>query len=114
MYVAGNGKNNSNVGEVNEYTLDTPFVITSGVTHINTEDLSSDHSYIDGIVFNYDGTKMYTTAHLAADNKINQYKLTTAFDTSTLSLEGTLNLSNYSGLGNARETAFNSDGSKCL
>ena len=112
MYVAGNGKNNSNVGEVNEYTLDTPFVITSGVTHINTEDLSSDHSYIDGIVFNYDGTKMYTTASLEADNKINQYKLTTAFDTSTLSLEGTLNLSNYSGLGNARETAFNSDGSK--
>ncbi len=112
MFVAGNGKNNSNVGEINEYTLDTPFVITSGVTHINTEDLSSDHSYIDGIVFNYDGTKMYTTASLEADNKINQYKLTTAFDISTLSLEGTLNLSNYSGLGNARETAFNSDGSK--
>ena len=46
MFVAGNGKNNSNVGEINEYALDTPFVITSGVTHINTEDLSSDHSYI--------------------------------------------------------------------
>ncbi len=110
MYVAGNEKNNVNPGEVNEYTLDTPFVITSGVTHINTEDLSSDHSYIDGIVFNYDGTKMYTTDD--EDNLINQYKLTTAFDTSTLSLEGTLDLSNYSGLGNARETAFNSDGSK--
>ncbi len=110
MFVTGNGKDNSNVGEINEYTLDTPFVITSGVTHINTEDLSSDHSYIDGIVFNYDGTKMYTTDD--EDNLINQYKLTTAFDTSTLSLEGTLDLSNYSGLGNARETAFNSDGSK--
>ncbi len=110
MYVAGNEKSNANPGEVNEYTLDTPFVITSGVTHINTEDLSSDHSYIDGIVFNYDGTKMYTTDD--EDNLINQYKLTTAFDTSTLSLEGTLDLSNYSGLGNARETAFNSDGSK--
>ncbi len=110
MFVTGNGKDNSNVGEINEYTLDTPFVITSGVTHINTEDLSSDHSYIDGIVFNYDGTKMYTTD--SEDNIINQYKLTTAFDVSTLSLEGTLELSNYSGLGNARETAFNSDGSK--
>ncbi len=112
MFVAGNGKNNSNVGEINEYTLDTPFVITSGVTHINTVDLSSDHSYIDGIVFNYDGTKMYTNASLEADNKINQYELTTAFDLSTLSLEGTLELSNYSGLGNGRGTAFNSDGSK--
>ncbi len=110
MYVAGNEKSDANPGEVNEYTLDTPFVITSGVTHINTEDLSSDHSYIDGIVFNYDGTKMYTTD--SEDNVINQYKLTTAFDTSTLSLEGTLDLSNYSGLGNARETAFSSDGSK--
>ena len=39
--------------------------------------LSSQHSYIDGIVFNYDGTKMYTTD--SVDNKINQYKLTTAF-----------------------------------
>ncbi len=110
MYVAGNEKSDANPGEVNEYTLDTPFVITSGVTHINTEDLSSDHSYIDGIVFNYDGTKMYTTD--SVDNVINQYKLTTAFDTSTQSLEGTLDLSNYSGLGNARETAFSSDGSK--
>ena len=71
---------------MNEYTLDTPFVITSGVTHINTEDLSSDHSYIDGITFNYDGTKMYTTLHEIMI--INQYKLTTTYDVSTLSLEG--------------------------
>ncbi len=109
MYVAGNEKSDANPGEVNEYTLDTPFVITSGVTHINTEDLNSDHSYIDGIVFNYDGTKMYTTD--SEDNVINQYKLTTAFDISTLSLQGTLDLSNY-GIEGGRETAFSSDGSK--
>ncbi len=109
MYVAGNEKSDANPGEVNEYTLDTPFVITSGVTHINTEDLNSDHSYIDGIVFNYDGTKMYTTD--SEDNVINQYKLTTAFDISTLSLQGTLGLSNY-GIEGGRETAFSSDGSK--
>ena len=114
MFVTGNGKDNSNVGEINEYTLDTPFVITSGVTHINTEDLSSTIGYIDGIVFNYDGSKMYLSSggESGGDNTIRQYKLTTAFDIATLSLEGTLDLSNYSGLGSGRETAFNSDGSK--
>ena len=99
MYVAGNEKSNANPGEVNEYTLATPFFITSGVTHINTEDLSSTIGYIDGIVFNYDGTKMYLSSggESGGDNTIRQYKLTTAFDIATLSLEGTLDLSNYSG-----------------
>ncbi len=114
MFVTGNGKNDDTPGEINEYTLDTPFVIETGVTHINTEDLSSTIGYIDGIVFNYDGTKMYLSSggESGGDNTIRQYKLTTAFDIATLSLEGTLDLSNYSGLGSGRETAFNSDGSK--
>ena len=107
MFVTGNGKSEDD-NELNEYTLDTPFFVETGVTHINIEDLSSSHSLIDGIVFNYDGTKMYITD--SVDNKIEQYKLTTAFNIATLSLQGTLDLSNYSGLGNARETAFNSDG----
>ena len=114
MFVTGNGKNDDTPGEINEYTLDTPFVIETGVTHINTEDLSSTIGYIDGIVFNYDGTKMYLSSggESGGDNTIRQYKLTTAFSIATLSLEGTVELSNYSGLGSGRETAFNSDGSK--
>ena len=90
-------------------------VIESGVTHVQEvqpDDLESD--YVDGIVFNYDGTKMFITSggESGGDNKIRQYKLTTAFSIATLSLEGTVELSNYSGLGSGRETAFNSDGSK--
>ncbi len=114
MFVTGNGKDDDTPGEINEYTLDTPFVIETGVTHINTKDLSSTIGYIDGIVFNYDGTKMYLSSggESGGDNTIRQYKLTTAFNIATLSLEGTLDLSNYSGLGSGRETAFNSDGSK--
>ena len=114
MFVTGNGNKDDTPGEINEYTLDTPFVIETGVTHINTKDLSSTIGYIDGIVFNYDGTKMYLSSggESGGDNTIRQYKLTTAFDIATLSLEGTLDLSNYSGLGSGRETAFNSDGSK--
>ena len=109
MYVTGNHKS-GNPQSIHEYTLDTPFVITSGVTHAQEVQPDPQPDYIDGIVFNYDGTKMYITS--SVDNKIRQYKLTTAFSIATLSLEGTLDLSNYSGLGNGRETAFNSDGSK--
>ena len=51
--------------------LDTPFVITSGVTHLNTEDLmSSFHNYIDGVTFNYDGTKMYTITSYRSNAKL--------------------------------------------
>ncbi len=109
MYVTGNHQS-GNPQSIHEYTLDTPFVITSGVTHAQEVQPDPQPDYIDGIVFNYDGTKMYITS--SVDNKIRQYKLTTAFSIATLSLEGTLDLSNYSGLGNGRETAFNSDGSK--
>ena len=51
-----------NPQSIHEYTLDTPFVIESGVTHVQEvqpDDLQSD--YVDGIVFNYDGTKMFIT-----------------------------------------------------
>ena len=114
MFVTGNHKA-ENPQSIHEYTLDTPFVIESGVTHVQEvqpDDLQSD--YVDGIVFNYDGTKMFITSggDSGGDNKIRQYKLTTAFSIATLSLEGTVELSNYSGLGSGRETAFNSDGSK--
>jgi len=109
MFVTGNHKS-GNPQSIHEYTLDNPFVIESGVTHVVEVQPDPQPDYIDGIVFNYDGTKMYITS--SVDNKIKQYKLTTAFSISTLSLQGTLDLSNYSGLGNARETAFNSDGSK--
>ena len=114
MFVTGNHKA-ENPQSIHEYTLDTPFVIESGVTHVQEvqpDDLQSD--YVDGIVFNYDGTKMFITSggESGGDNKIRQYKLTTAFSIATLSLEGTVELSNYSGLGSGRETAFNSDGSK--
>ena len=58
MFIAGVG-NNSQV-RIHEYSLDTAFDLSSGVTHLNTEDLISFQSHIDGVTFNYDGTKMYT------------------------------------------------------
>ena len=59
MFVAGAGGNDSQ-HRIHEYSLSTGFDLSSTVTHLNTEDLSSSHNYIDGVTFNYDGTKMYT------------------------------------------------------
>ena len=58
MIVAGVG-NDSQV-QIHEYSLETAFDLSSTVTHLNTEDLISFQNHIDGVTFNYDGTKMYT------------------------------------------------------
>ena len=108
MIVAGAG--NESQHRIHEYSLATPFDFSSGVTHLNTEDLSSTHDYIDGVTFNYDGTKMYTIRGTEDDNNISQFKLTTPYDVSTLSLEGTFGVSSVSA--DSRELVFSNDGSK--
>ena len=45
--------------------------------------MGSYHTYIDGVTFNHDGTKMYTIDGLQT-NQISQFKLTTPYDVSTL------------------------------
>ena len=106
MVVAGVG-NDSQV-RIHEYSLSTGFDLSSTVTHLNTEDLISFQNHIDGVTFNYDGTKMYTIN--GNENKISQFKLTTPYDVSTLSLEGTFDVSSYDIA--PREVAFSNDGSK--
>ena len=108
LFAAGVNNITSGQDRIHEFTLDTPFDLSSGVTHVNTEDMSSYHSYIDGVTFNYNGTKMYTIDF--ETNQISQFKLTTPYDVSTLSLEGTINISSYDDDG--REVAFSNDGSK--
>ncbi|WP_440917535.1 autotransporter domain-containing protein [Candidatus Pelagibacter sp.] len=109
MFIAGAGGNNK-LHRIHEYSLSTGFDLSSTVTHLNTEDLSSTHSYIDGVTFNYDGTKMYTIRGSEDDNKISQFKLTTPYDVSTRSLEGTFDTSSVSA--DSREVVFSNDGSK--
>ena len=112
MFIAGVG-NNSQV-RVHEFSLDTAFDLSSTVTHLNTEDLISFQNHIDGVTFNYDGTKMYTIISETGDDddisQIFQFKLTTPYDVSTLSLEGTYTVSSVSG--DSREVVFSNDGSK--
>ena len=99
MFVAGVG-NDSQV-QIHEYSLSTGFDLSSGVTHLNTQDLISFQNHIDGVTFNYDGTKMYTITHMNKDGTpaqdlMYQFKLTTPYDVSTLSLEGTYTVSSVS------------------
>ena len=47
MYVTGNHKS-GNPQSIHEYTLDTPFVITSGVTHAQEVQPDPQPDYIDG------------------------------------------------------------------
>jgi hypothetical protein len=112
MIIAGAGNNSQH--RIHEYSLSTGFDLSSTVTHLNTEDLSSTHNYIDGVTFNYDGTKMYTIrgiGDLVTDlHKISQFKLTTPYDVSTRSLEGTFDTSSVSA--DSREVVFSNDGSK--
>ena len=112
MIIAGAG--NRSQHRIHEYSLSTGFDLSSTVTHLNTEDLSSTHNYIDGVTFNYDGTKMYTIrgiGDLVKDlHKISQFKLTTHYDVSTRSLEGTFDTSSVSA--DSREVVFSNDGSK--
>ena len=68
MFVAGAG--NDSQHRIHEYSLSTGFDLSSTVTHLNTEDLSSFHNYIDGVTFNYDGTKMYTIRGFEHDNNV--------------------------------------------
>ena len=114
MIVAGAG--NMSQHRIHEYSLATPFDLSSGVTHLNTEDLSSTHNYIDGVIFNYNGTKMYTIRNQTnADNHISQFKLTTPYDVSTLSLEGTFDVSSLiSGSSDSREMVLATMEVKCL
>ncbi len=109
MFIAGAGGNDK-LHRIHEYSLSTGFDLSSTVTHLNTEDLSSSHNYIDGITFKDDGTKMYTIRGFEHDNKISQFKLTTPYDVSTLSLEGTFDTSSVSA--DSRELVFSNDGSK--
>ncbi len=114
MFIAGVG-NDSQV-RINEFSLDTAFDLSSGVTQLNTEDLISFQNHIDGVTFNYDGTKMYTITLMNSEvpslalDLMYQFKLTTPYDVSTLSLEGTYTVSSVSG--DSREVVFSNDGSK--
>ena len=63
--------------DVNEYTLSSPFDLTSTITHLGSFDISSQETFPYGLEFNNDGTKMYVVGVDGDD--VNEYTLTSPF-----------------------------------
>ncbi|WP_201568452.1 MULTISPECIES: hypothetical protein, partial [unclassified Imperialibacter] len=73
MFIAGG--NNS---LVLQYTLSTPYLITSGVSYSSSFNVSAEDEYPEDLAFSTDGTRMFV---LGGDNyTVYQYNLTTPFD----------------------------------
>ena len=66
--------------EINEYTLSTPFDVSTA-THVDATSVSSRESAPQGMAFSNDGAKMFVIGSSGDD--INEYTLSTAFDAST-------------------------------
>ena len=123
-------KSNNNLNSVQEYNLASPYDITAASrgSAINDYDLDSytrvdgDNFSHQGIEFSSDGTAMFiistdqTNPKGSGEEKIIQFQLSTAFDTTTASFLGTYSIT--MGEGNAGTTgrvggmAFDGSGSK--
>ena len=106
MFVLG-----ANKQMVNEYTLTTPFDISTATYVGNNERLSvsEQDTFPTGIVFSNDGTKMFMVG--AVENMVNEYTLTTPFDVSTASFDDvTFDVSGQDKF--PQGMAFSNDGNK--
>ena len=105
MFVVGDDDN-----EVNEYTLQTAFDLSSNVSFKNTFSISQNINPA-GIAFNDNGTRMFVVGF--NNGSVNTYSLATGFDLSNgsgtaVTSVGSFNLANESTV--PRALAFNEDG----
>ena len=105
MYVVG-----EDADYVNEYTLSKGFDLSTASYAGDSERflVSGQDSIPIDIDFNSDGTKMYVVGWDGSD--INEYTLSTAFDVSTASFEGSFSVATEDA--NPAALAFSSDGTK--
>ncbi len=105
MYVVG-----QDADYVNEYTLSKGFDLSTASYAGDSERflVSGQDSIPIDIDFNSDGTKMYVVGWDGSD--INEYTLSTAFDVSTASFEGSFSVATEDA--NPAALAFSSDGTK--
>jgi sugar lactone lactonase YvrE len=101
------------VGETNstvfEYSLATPFDVSTGTYSTNSFSVYSQEQAPSGMKFNNDGSKMYIIGNL--NQQITEYSLATPYDLSTATYNNvSLSLSNNEILPN--DFAFNNDGTK--
>ena len=68
--------------DVNQYTLSTPFLVSSA-TYVQNFSVSSQEPSPSSVFFKTDGTKMYISG--TSSDRVNEYDLSTAWDVSTAS-----------------------------
>ena len=91
-----------------EYTLSTPFKLSTATYNGNTEILLLPNTFPTGMAFSNDGTKMFVAGD-EADN-IHEYTLSTPFDVSTASHVDSLHV--YAQEEKPQGVAFSNDGAK--
>lgn len=105
LYIVGSGGR-----EVNQYSLSTNYIVTSGVSHDGLYSISSQDTNPQGVAFSADGTRMFVLGFIGKD--VNQYELSTPFDvTGTVSEIGTPFPVSDEETGPG-DLTFNADGSK--
>jgi len=94
--------------DVNEYTLASPFDVSTATFVDSFSVAAEDTSPLD-VAFSSDGTKMFVAG--AIGNNINEYTLTASFDVSTASFVGSFSVAGQ-GIFVPTGLAFSSDGTK--
>ena len=100
----------SNENKVHEYTLTTPFVLSTA-TPSNSFSVVKQDTFPTGMAFSNDGDKMFVVGVVGQD--INEYTLTTPFDVSTASYNDDAERFSVSGQDSfPRDIAFSNNGDK--
>ncbi|MEQ9304500.1 MAG: hypothetical protein RJQ14_11360, partial [Marinoscillum sp.] len=94
---------------VTQYSLSTPFSITSGLSLDGMFDVGNEESTPTGFYFSNNGRKMFVVG--SAGDDVNQYGLSDPFDvTATVSFEGSYSISSQEN--NPQGISFSTDGYK--
>lgn len=97
--------------EVNQFSLSTPYSVTSGVVHDGLFSINAQETDASGIAFSYDGKKMFISG--ASGKDVTQYSLSFPFDVTSggVAVDGTpLSVNTEETL--PSDLAFSADGSK--
>ena len=94
------GANSFTNGVIQEYALSTSHDMSTGtlVQSLTLNINSLNFQYCTGIEFKPDGTRMYVSGLTNSGNKLAQYDLSTAWDISTASLNGSVSMPAMAGM----------------
>jgi sugar lactone lactonase YvrE len=104
LYIVG-----TSAAAVHQYTLTTPYDLSTGSYASKTVSVSTQELYPCGVIFNNDGASMYVVG--SQNDTVYQYTLSTPFDVSTASY-ASKSMSVNSEQTSPTGLAFNSDGTK--